>query len=173
MIKRIKSFVLFNLDETFAKRVKDLVVFITQNNITNHRDIVTILIYYVFCDILKTYKNNSGLILFYMSTKCHNWLLSDGGIVRDMDFKKVINLFTKKIKFPIVITSLSYEDFQSMLISNSPEYDEIINEYKFISDFWEEILKVIKSLKFYSLEENISQKFLEQVEYISTFNKKQ
>lgn len=169
MTKRIKSLVLSNLDDIFASKVKDLIVFISQNSINNTKDITNILIYYVFCELLKIYKSQSGMILFYMSTKCYNWLQSDGGVVREMDFKKVVDLFTKKIKFPIVITSLSYDDFQSMLASNSPTYDELVNEYKFISEFWDEILKVIKNLRFYSLEDNLQKNFLEHLEYITTF----
>lgn len=169
MTKRIKSLVLSNLDDIFAIKVKELIVFISQNNITNTKDITNILTYYIFCEILKIYKSQSGMVMFYMSTKCYNWLQSDGGIIRDMDFKKVLDLFTKKIKFPIVITSLIFEDFQSMLSSNSPVYDELINEYKFISDFWEEIIKVIKNLKFYSLDETLQKNFSEHVYYITTF----
>ena len=106
-----------------------------------------------------------------MSTKCYNWLLSDGGIVRDVEFKKVIELFTKKIKFPIVITSLSYEEFKALLASNSPVYDEILNDYNFIGDFWEEILKVIKSLKFYTLDDELSRNFTEHVLITKTFKR--
>ena len=171
MAARIKSLILFNLDKVVTTRVKDLIVFITSNSITNQRDITTILTYYIFCDILKVYKEENGLVLFYLSTKCYNWLLSDGGIVRDMDFKKVTDILTKKIKFPIVITSLSFDDFKNLLASNSPEYDEVINDYQFISDFWSEIIKVIKDLKFHSLDDKLSNSFVEQVEIISTFTK--
>lgn len=168
----IKSLNLFNLDEVFVVRVKDLITFISKNSITNQRDIVTILTYYIFCDILKTYKEESGLVLFYLSTKCYHWLLSDGGIVRDMNFKKVADIFTKKIKFPIVITSLSFDEFKSLLSSDTPDYDEIINDYNFISDFWTEIMLLIKSLKFHSLDEELSNSFLEQMQIISTFKKR-
>lgn len=171
MATKIKSLILFNLDEIFTERVKDLIVFVTKNNITNTKDITSILTYYVFTDILKTYKEESGLILFYLSTKCYNWLLSDGGIIRDMDFQRVVDIFTKKIKFPIVITSLSYTDFQNLLASNSPEYDEVINDYQFISDFWTEIMLLIKNLKFNSLDDKLSNSFLEQAEIISSFKK--
>ena len=172
MAINVKSLNLFDLDTVITTRVKDLIIFITHNNITNHRDITTILTYYIFTDILKAYKEESGLVLFYLSTKCYNWLLSDGGIVREMDFKKVAELFTKKIKFPIVITSLSFDEFKNLLASDSPEYDEIINDYSFISDFWTEIMLLIKSLKFHSLDEKLSNSFLEQLEIISTFKKR-
>ena len=168
---KIKSLRLFNLDDIFTKRVRDLVVFTTTNHITNQKDINTILTYYIFCDILKLYKEESGLILFYLSTKCYNWLLSDGGIIRDMDFQKVTDIFTKKIKFPIVVTSLSFIDFQNLLASNSPEYDELINDYQFISDFWTEIMLLIKNLKFHSLDEKLSNSFVEQEQIISCFKK--
>ena len=159
------------MDDLFAAKVKDLIVFISQNKITNKKDVISILSYYIFCEILKIYKSQSGLVLFYMTTKCYNWLLSDGGIVRDVDFKKVIELFTKKIKFPIVITSLSYEEFKTLLASNSPLYDEILNDYNFIGDFWEEILKVIKSLKFYTLDEELSRNFTEHLLITKTFKR--
>lgn len=97
--------------------------------------------------------------------------MSDGGIIRDMDFQRVVDIFTKKIKFPIVITSLSYTDFQNLLASNSPEYDEVINDYQFISDFWTEIMLLIKNLKFNSLDDKLSNSFLEQAEIISSFKK--
>ena len=169
MPTHIKSLNLFNLDEVFASKVKELIVFITKNNIANHKDVVNILIYYVFCELIKIYKEQSGLILFYLSTKCYNWLLSDGGIVRDVDFKKIIDLLTRKIKFPIVITSLTFDEFKTLLASDSPEYDEVINDYSFISTFFDEIIKTIKSLKFYSLDEELSNNFLEQLEIINTF----
>lgn len=166
---KLKSLNLFNLDDIISSKAKELIVFITKNSISNTRDITNIFIYYVFCELLEIYKKQNGLILFYMSTKCYNWLLADDGIVREMNFKKLVDLFTKKIKFPIVITSLSFEDFKSLLASNSPEYDEIINEYKFISDFWEEIMKTIKSLKFYSIDDELSKDFNRTIDIISTF----
>lgn len=155
MGSKVKSLLLFNLDDIIASKVHELILFITKFSIKNQRDIGTILIYYILTSILQTHRNTKGMVLFYMSQKCCDWLEADSAIVRDMDFKRVIDVFLRKIKFPIIVSTLSFNDFEKLLNSNSPEYEEIINHYDFLSHYFNEVIKLIKKLEFYSLEEEL------------------
>lgn len=165
----IKSLNLFNLDEIVSFNAKKLLDFIFQYNISNKQDIYSLFVFYNLSDILDIYKNNKGIIVFYLSTKCHNWLLEEEGIVRGMDFKKFIKLITKRIRFPIIISNLSFTGFKHLLEEDNPEYDEIINDYQFLSTLYEDIMQVIKKLKFYTIEDELLESTNEKIKFISTF----
>lgn len=165
----VKSIVLFNLDEIVSANAKKLLDFIFQYNIDNKQDIYSLFVFFNLSDILDVYKNNKGIIVFYLSTKCHNWLLEEEGIVRGMDFKKFIKLITKRIRFPIIISNLSFLAFENMLKEDSPEYDELIAGYQFISSLFDDIVRVIKQLRFYRLENQLLSSVKEQIKLISVF----
>lgn len=165
----IKSLNLFNLDEIVSANAKKLLEFIFQYKIDNKQDIYSLFVFFNLSDIIDVYKNNEGMIVFYMSTKCHNWLLEDEGIIRGMDFKKFIKLITKRIRFPIIISNLSFSAFENMLKEDNPEYDEIVANYEFISSLYDDIINVIKQLRFYQLENELLSSVKEQIKLISTF----
>lgn len=165
----IKSLNLFNLDEIVSLNAKKLLDFIFQYNISNKQDIYSLFVFYNLSDILDIYKNNKGIIVFYLSTKCHNWLLEEEGIVRGMDFKKFIKLITKRIRFPIIISNLSFIGFKHLLEEDNPEYDELISDYRFISSLFDDIIRVIKNLHFYQLENELLSSIKEQIKLISAF----
>lgn len=167
----IKSISLFNIDDIITNNAKKLIEFLHQYKITNKQDIYSLFVYYNLCDILDTYRNNEGIIVFYMSTKCQNWIMEDEGIVRDMNFAKFIKLITKRIRFPIIISNLSFNGFKQMLSDNSPEYDEIIADYQFLGTLYDDIVDVIKKLKFYALEDELLKSVKEQIKLISAFKK--
>lgn len=171
MGKKIKSILLFNLDEIIQIEVGNLISFTTKYSITNRTDTQNLLIYYVLKRILEIYRDNRGMIVFYLSKSCYNWLDTNGAITRKLNFKKLINVFTKKIPFNIIISSLTFDKFESLMESNSPEYSEIVNDYRFISSYMTSIMRVIRSLRFHSLEESITQNLMEQIKIISTFEK--
>lgn len=165
----IKSIVLFNLDEIISSNAKKLIEFIFQYNISNKQDIYSLFCFYNLSDILDVYKNNKGIIVFYMSLKCQSWLLEEDGIIKGMNFNKFIKLITKRIQFPIIISNLSFKGFQNILKENSPEYDELITNYKFLSTIYDDIADVIKKLKFYSIEDKLLKPVNEKIKLISTF----
>lgn len=167
---QIKSLTLFNLDNIIELEVKCFFLFVIQYEIKSRKDMKNLLIYYILKQILQTYRYNSGMIVFYMSQACYNWLDEKDGIINKMDFKKVLNVITKKIPFPIIVSSLPYKKFEELLKSKSPEYDEIVNNYKFISDFLSKVIRVIKNLKFYKLDEKISNNIMEQLKIVTSFN---
>lgn len=165
----VKSLSLFNLDTIISANAKKLIDFIFQYQIESKQDIYSLFCYYNFCDILNIYKENGGIIVFYLSTKCHNWLLEDSGIIRDINFSRFIKLITKRIRFPIIISNLSFAGFEQMLSEDSPEYDELINDYEFLSSLYEDIVSVIKNLKFYSLENELLKDVKAQIKLLSAF----
>lgn len=165
----VKSINLFNLDELIAENAKKLIEFIFQYHIENKQDIYSLFCYYNLKDILDIYKNNEGLIVFYLSTKCHNWINEDEGIVRGMDFSKFSRLITKRIQFPIIISNLSFNGFKQLLSDDSPEYDELINDYQFISSYFDDIVRVIKNLRFYSLENELLGDIKSQIKLLASF----
>lgn len=165
----IKSIILFNLDDIISASAKELIEFLFRYEVTNKQDIYSLFVYYNLSAILDVYKNNEGMIVFYLSTKCHNWLCEGDGIVRDMDFRKFIKLITKRIQFPIIISNLSFKGFEQMLSDNSPEYDELIADYQFISTYFDDIVSIIKKLKFYSIENELLKNMKEQIKLVSAF----
>lgn len=169
MGNRIKSILLFNLDDIIQEEVGNFITFTTKYAVTNHTDMKNLLIYYVLKHILQIYKENCGMIVFYLSKSCYNWLDTNGAIIKKLNFKKLIKVFTKKIPFNIIISSLTFDKFEGLMQSNSPEYSEVVNEYRFISSYMNSIMKVIKSLKFHSLEENLTKNLMEQIQIVSTF----
>ena len=62
---------------------------------------------------------------------------------------------TKKIKFPVIISSLSFSYFCTSLAANCPEYDEIVESYITLPSIFDDIIKVIKKLSFYKLENEL------------------
>ena len=165
----VKSLSLFNLDDLISSSVKQLYEFISMYNIDNKQDIYSLFCFYNLSGILEVYKKNKGIIVFYMSTKCHDWLLEEEGIIRGMDFKKFIRLITKRIQFPIIISNLSFSGFNKMLSEDGPEYEELIAGYEFVASLWEDIVDVVKKLKFYKLEDELVNSITEQIKFVTTF----
>lgn len=166
---RVKSLSLFNLDDLIADSAKKLWEFVSRYSIENKQDIYSLFCFYNLSGILDAYKKHKGIIVFYMSTKCHNWLMEEDGIVRGMDFKKFIRLITKRIQFPIIISSLSFDGFNKMLSEGGPEYDELISGYEFVASLYNDIVDVVKQLKFYRIEDELINSVTEQIKLISTF----
>lgn len=104
-----------------------------------------------------------------MSTKCHNWLSEEDGIIRGIDFRKFIKLITKRIQFPIIISNLSFSGFNKMISEDGPEYEELIAGYEFVASLWEDIVDVVKKLKFYKLEDELVNSITEQIKLVTTF----
>lgn len=127
--------------------------FISLYNITNKTDINNLFIYNVLVDILEIYANNKGgYIIFYISQEDFNELNDSK---TEINYKKFIKIITKKIKFPIIISSISFYYFCKLMATDCPEYEEITASYSFLSEFFDDIIKVIKKLKFYKLEKEV------------------
>lgn len=142
--------------------------YISLYNITNKTDINNLFIFFALSNILEIYKNNkNGLVVFYISQDDFNVLQENG----DINYKKFIKIITKKIKFPIIISSLSFSYFCSLMATNCPEYDEIIESYTFISTIFDDIVKIIKKMKFYKLEKVFISDLKQRLKLITTFTK--
>ena len=162
---RIRSLILFDLKDTIIHSNKKVLEFISLYNITNKTDINSLFIYNALLNILEIYKNNKGgLIVFYLSREIFNELED---AKEEINYKKFIKLITKKIKFPIIISSLSFQYFCSMMETNCPEYDEIVEEYTFLSSIFDDIIKIIKKLKFYKIERELINNLKERFKLIS------
>lgn len=164
---RIRLLNLFNLDEIIedsAKRVHSLRVF---GQVSNKRDLLILFIYFVFDSILKVYKENSGFITFYLSAETQNLLLQDGGIIEGVKCKKLHDLLTKKIKFPLIVSFAQFHDFCSLMSSNCPEYDELLERYKFMGELLPQITKEAKKLKFSKFAEELEQDIQTQLSVLN------
>jgi hypothetical protein len=162
---RIRSLILFDLKDTIIHSNKKVLEFISLYNITNKTDINNLFIYNALLHILEIYKNNKGgLIVFYLSQEVFNELQE---AKEEINYKKFIKLITKKIKFPIIISSLTFHYFCSLMETNCPEYDEIVEEYIFLSSIFDDIIKTIKKLKFYKIEKDLVNNLKEKFKLIS------
>ena len=165
---RVRSLILFDLKNTIIYSNKKVLEYISLYNITNKTDINNLFIFFALSNILEIYKNNkNGLVVFYISQDDFNLLQENG----DINYKKFIKIITKKIKFPIIISSLSFSYFCSLMATNCPEYDEIIESYTFISTIFDDIVKLIKKMKFYKLEKVFISDLKQRLKLITTFTK--
>ena len=161
---RIRSLILFDLKDTIIHSNKKVLEFIALYNITNKTDINNLFIYYSLSNIIELYKNNkNGLIVFYLSQEDFDILHEKN----DINYSRFIKIITKQIKFPIIISSLKFSYFCSLMATNCPEYDEIVENYVFISSIFDDIVKVVKNLKFYKIERNIVNDIKERFKIIS------
>ena len=161
---RIRSLILFDLKNVIIYSNKKVLEFIALYNITNKTDINNLFIYYSLSNIIELYKNNkNGLIVFYLSQEDFDVLHEKN----DINYSRFIKIITKQIKFPIIISSLKFSYFCSLMATNCPEYDEIVENYVFISSIFDDIVKVVKNLKFYKIERNIVNDIKERFKIIS------
>lgn len=161
---RIRSLILFDLKNVIICSNKKVLEFIALYNITNKTDINNLFIYYSLSNIIELYKNNkNGLIVFYLSQEDFDTLHEKN----DINYSRFIKIITKQIKFPIIISSLKFSYFCSLMATNCPEYDEIVENYVFISSIFDDIVKVVKNLKFYKIERNIVNDIKERFKIIS------
>lgn len=90
----------------------------------------------------------------------------------DINYGKFLKIITKKIKFPIIISSISFSYFCTTLASDCPEYDEIIDSYIFLPSIFDDIVKVIKKLSFYKLEKELVSDLKNRFNLLSVFQTK-
>lgn len=166
---RIRSLILFDLENIVIHSNKKVLEFITLYNITNKTDINNLFTFYSLLEILEIYKNNkNGLIVFYLSQDAFNSLQED----TEIKYSKFLKIITKKIKFPIIISTLGFSYFCSLMATNCPEYDEIVEEYTFLPSIFDDIVKVVKKLKFYKIEKDLVHNLKERIKLISMFETK-
>lgn len=55
------------------------------------------------------------------------------------------------------------------MMSDCPEYDELIDSYNTFSSVIPDLIKTIKKLKFYKLEEDFSKDIKEQIKCLTVF----
>lgn len=166
---RVRSLILFDLKNNIVHSNKKLLEFITLYNITNKTDINNLFIFFALTEILEIYKNNkNGMIVFYLSTENYNILQED----TDINYSKFLKIVTKKIKFPIIISSLPFTYFCSLMATDCPQYDEIIENYIFLPSIFDDIVKLIKKLKFYKLEKELVLNLKERFKLVSMFETK-
>lgn len=163
MVAQARLLSLFNLDPIIKANAKKVIGLELFGAVTNKRDLLSLLIYYTLIDIINIYKRNQGFITFYLSTEVQSLLTEDGAILRETKCSKLVRTLTKRIKFPIIVSSLSFEDICKLLNTNCPEYDEILGKYKFMSELLPDIINEAKSLRFYNLAEKLRNDINEQL----------
>lgn len=165
---RVRSLILFDLKNSIIHSNKKVLEFITFYGVTNKTDINNLFTFYTLLDILETYRDNkNGLVVFYLSQDDYNTLQEKG----DINYSKFLKIITKKIKFPIIISSIGFSYFCSLMATNCPEYDEIIENYVFLSSIFDDIVKVVKKLRFYKIEKDYICNLKERFRLITSFGK--
>lgn len=163
---KVKSLIIFDLKNTIIYSNKKVLEFITLYNIKNKTDINNLFVFNALLHILEIYKNyKNGLVIFYLSQENFNSLHEKN----DINYAKFIKIITKKIKFPIIISNLNFYYFCKLMESDCPEYDEIIENYNFLSSIFDDIVKTVKKLKFYKIEKEMISDLKERFKLISTF----
>lgn len=146
---KIKGLTVFDFSKIISNTNYKVLDFIFKYEITNKKDVNNLFLFYCFLEILEIYKNNNGLIIFYIQQNDVDSLIKDNSEIK---YKSFINLLIKKIKFPILMGTLSFNSFCSILKTDCPEYDEIIDSYQFLPSFFDKVIKIVKSKKFYQIE---------------------
>jgi len=160
---------LFDLSSIIIHSNKKVLEFISLYDISNKTDINNLFVFFALSQILETYRTNkNGLIVFYLSQENYNNLQNK----TEINYSKFIKIITKKVKFPIIISSLSFSYFCSLMASNCPQYDEIVENYIFLPSIFDDIIKLIKKLKFYKIEKELIINLKERFKLISMFETK-
>lgn len=163
---RIKSLIIFDLKNTILYSNKKALEFINLYNINNKTDINNLFVFNALLHILEIYKENkNGLIIFYFSQEDFNELQDS----KDINYSKFLKIIMKKIKFPIIISNLNFYYFCKLIESDCPEYDEILDNYNFLSSIFDDIIKIVKKLKFYKIEKEMISDIKERFKLISSF----
>lgn len=163
---RIKSLIVFDLKNTILYSNKKVLEFINLYNINNKTDINNLFVFNALLHILEIYKENkNGLIIFYFSQENFNELQDS----KDINYSKFLKIIMKKIKFPIIISNLSFYYFCKLIESDCPEYDEILDNYNFLSSIFDDIIKIVKKLKFYKIEKEMISDIKERFKLINSF----
>lgn len=166
---RVRSLILFDLSSIIIHSNKKVLEFISLYDISNKTDINNLFVFFALSQILETYRTNkNGLIVFYLSQENYNNLQNK----TEINYSKFIKIITKKVKFPIIISSLSFSYFCSLMASNCPQYDEIVENYIFLPSIFDDIIKLIKKLKFYKIEKELIINLKERFKLISMFETK-
>lgn len=166
---RVRSLILFDLKNIIIHSNKKVLEFISLYNISNKTDINNLFVFFALSEILETYRNNkNGLIVFYLEQEDYNALQEN----TEINYSKFVKIITKKIKFPIIISSLGFSYFCSLMASDCPQYDEIVDSYVFLPTIFDDIVKLVKKLKFYKIEKDLVTNLKERFKLICMFETK-
>lgn len=166
---RVRSLILFDLKNTIIHSNKKVLEYISLYSIKNKTDINNLFIFFSLSNLLEIYKNNkNGMIVFYLSNEDYNSLQEN----TEINYSKFLKIIMKKIKFPIIVSSLPFSYFCSLMATDCPQYDEIIESYTFLPSIFDDIIKLIKKLKFYKLEREIINNLKERLKLVTMFETK-
>ena len=164
---KIRSLILFDLEPLIIESNNEVLKLMVEWGVSNRTDLSNLFIYHCIRRILNLYSvNKVGFICFYLAESKYIELTENKF---DVDYKKFFKIVMKTIKFPIVISSLPYQTFLVLMMSDCPEYDEILNSNKMFASVIPDLIKVIKKLKFYKLEDEFVKNIKEQIKCITVF----
>lgn len=166
-VVKIRSLLLFDLEPLIIESNNEVLKAMIEWGITNKTDISNLFIYNCIKRIITIYKcNKGGFLCFYINNEKYLELTENKF---DINYKKFFKVIMKTIKFPIVVSSLPFETFLVLMMSDCPEYDEILSSNKSFANVVPDLIKVIKKLKFYKLENDFCKDLKEQIKCISIF----
>lgn len=165
---KVKSIYFINLEEIIYKSNQKCIKFIAEFNTNNKKDLTNLFLHYFIYHILEIHSNNKNLlIILYMNQDIMNNLIINNDLI---NYKKFIRLITKTIKFPLVISTIDYITFFNLLNSDCAEYDEIVNNYIFLTDLFPKLVKYVKSLNFTKIENDFIIDLKRKMQTLITFS---
>lgn len=118
----IKNLTIIDIDVVASQVFKDTISFCHSNSISSITDIKKIYLHYYLSELLDLYTNRTTInVLLYHDINVITW----------EDFEKlnepVVNLLRNKLKFPMIEGNMSISNYISLISSDSPEYDDAVN----------------------------------------------
>lgn len=136
-LQEIKNLNLINLNELFCLALKESSVYCIENEIISVKDYETLYKHYFYYNLLILYSQKTRQnILLYFEEK-------DYGKHQKL-IKRSLKLLKDKIKFPTIISNISFETYFNLISDDSPEYDEVINNNFSLIDHFKDLKSYIK-----------------------------
>lgn len=119
MIQEIKNLSIININKIIKESINNTNLYCLNNDIKNSKDTITLFKHFFYTIFLNAYSKHTkvNIILYYFEEE----------LLESSTFKSILNLLKNKFKFPTIITNIPLEDYIKLISSDSPEYDEAIN----------------------------------------------
>lgn len=129
MIQEIKNLSIININKIIRESINNTNLYCLNNDIKNSKDTTTLFKHFFYTIFLNAYSEHTkaNIILYYFEEE----------LLESSTFKSILNLLKNKFKFPTIITNIPLEDYIKLISSDSPEYDEAVNNnFNLIDSFY-------------------------------------
>lgn len=119
MIQEVRNLSIININKIIRESIINTNLYCLDNDIKSLKDTTTLLKHFFFTIFLNAYSEHTrtNIILYYFEEE----------ELEASTFKSILNLLKNKFKFPTIITNIPLDDYVRLISSDSPEYDEAVN----------------------------------------------